>query len=128
LEKVKPTRVYLFGINPGMDEPEMFLKRLAGLLKYRINVSHGNANLSTLATATAQRISTIRAGLEWLEAHGHIRLLKLEDDEICVEAATKTGNENTKPSTTLLKTALGETVAFRSYYLHADKDRLISYE
>jgi single-stranded-DNA-specific exonuclease len=128
LEKVKPTRVYLFGINPGMDEPEMFLKRLAGLLKYRINVSHGYANLSTLATATAQRISTIRAGLEWLEAHGHIRLLKLEDDEICVEAATKTGNENTKPSTTLLKTALGETVAFRSYYLHADKDRLISYE
>ena len=128
IKNVKPTKVFLFGINPGMDEPEEFLKRLAGLLKYRINYSQGKTNLSTLATATAQRIFTIRTGLDWLEAYGHIKLIKVEDDNIWIETGTTLNIENTRPSSNRLKSALEESAAFRAYYLHADKDRLVSYE
>ena len=128
IKNVKPTKVFLFGINPGMDEPEEFLKRLAGLLKYRINYSQGKTNLSTLATATAQRIFTIRTGLDWLEAYGHIKLIKVEDENIWIETGTTLNIENTRPSSNRLKSALEESAAFRAYYLHADKDRLVSYE
>ena len=34
LEKVKPGKVYLFAIDPGMDDTGAFLKRLAGLVKH----------------------------------------------------------------------------------------------
>lgn len=128
LQKVKPGKVYLFGINPGMDEPEAFLKRLLGLLKYRIKSSHGITTLSSLAAATAQRISTIKAGLEWLEAHAHIYILSIDGDDIQVEAGIKINKKNTQTSAVLLNKSLAESAAFRRYYLKADKDRLLHIE
>jgi single-stranded-DNA-specific exonuclease len=60
LERVSPEMVYLFGINPGLDHPEEFLKRLAGLTKHALNSHQGRAKVSTLAAATAQREVTAR--------------------------------------------------------------------
>jgi hypothetical protein len=128
LRKVKPAKVYLFGINPGVDEPEAFLKRLVGLLKTRIKSSHGITNLSSLATATAQRISTIKSGLEWLDDHGHIRLVSINADEVIIEAGNKKNKEDTKTSSNRLNSMLAESAAFRRYYLTADKDRIVILE
>jgi len=128
LQKVKPAKVYLFGINPGMDEPEAFLKRLVSLLKTRIKSSHGISYLSSLATATAQRITTIKSGLEWLDNHGHIRLVSINSDEAIIEAGNKKKLEDTKASTIRLNSMLAESAAFRRYYLTADKDHIVLIE
>jgi len=128
LRKVKPTKIYLFGINPGMDEPEAFLKRLVGLLKTRIKSYHGITNLSSLAAATAQRIPTIKSGLEWLDVYGHIRLVSINAEEAIIEAGNKKKKEDTKTSSTRLNSMLAESAAFRHYYLAADKDRIVLIE
>jgi single-stranded-DNA-specific exonuclease len=128
INKVKPVKVYLFGINPGMDEPEAFLRRLLGLLKYSIKSADGITSLLSLAAATAQKTSTIIIGIEWLEARGHIYVKSMSDDEIHVQAGTKINKKDTQTSSTLLNSALIESSAFRRYFLKADKARLVFYE
>ncbi len=128
LRKVNPSKVYLFGINPGMDVPEAFLKRLVGVLKSQIKSSDGIANLSSLAAATAQRIPTIKSGLEWLDDHGHIRLLSIHEDEARIETGLKKKKGDTKTSSNHLNSMLAESAAFRRYYLVANKDHLIFLE
>ncbi len=128
LLKVKPVKIYLFGINPGMDEPEPFLRRLMGLLKYRIKSKSGITSFSTLAAATAQKISTIMIALEWLEVHGHIRVLSIDSDAIRMEAGTKINSTVAGTSSARLNAVLAESAAFRRYYLKANKNRLINDE
>ena len=125
LLKVKPHRVHLFGINPGTDGPEAFLKRLLGLLKYRIKSFNGAASLSSLAAAMAQKESTVMSGLEWLETHGHIHIQSSQGGDLQLEAGSKKVEKDTAGSSEKLNAALAESAAFRRYYLKADKDRLI---
>ena len=128
LQKVKPRKVFLFGINPGMDESETFLKRLLGLIKYRLKSAHGIASLSSLAAATAQRTSTIKIGLGWLEAHDHISIRSIKEDEIQVDISRKTSKKDSQAISDQLNFALTESAAFRRYFLKADKERLVQYE
>jgi single-stranded-DNA-specific exonuclease len=128
IHRVKPSTVYLFGNNPGMDDPKALLKRVLGLLKHRIKSAHGITTLSSLAAATAQKTSTIKIGLEWLQTNGYINIKSIKDDEICVETGTKINTKNIQTSSTLLNSALIESAAFRRYFLKADKDRLVIYE
>jgi len=128
LRKVKPAKIYLFGINPGMDEPEAFLKRLVGLLKTRIKSFQGIASLSSLAAATAQRIPTIKAGLEWLDDHCYIRLVSINADEAIIEVGSKNKKEDTKTTSIRLNSMLSESAAYRRYYLTADKERIVHIE
>ena len=51
-----------------------FLSRLAGMMKFTINQRGGKASIKELAVATAQRETTIRLGLEWLGAGGHLKV------------------------------------------------------
>jgi single-stranded-DNA-specific exonuclease len=127
LERVKPAKIYLFGVNPGLDEPKVFLKRLAGILKNRIKTTQGIVSLNTLATATSQRIQTIKAGLELLDAHGYIQLLSIDNDEVKIETGTGQKKENAASSSSRLNSMLAESAAFRRYYLNANKDRLVNY-
>ena len=128
IQRVKPSKVYLFGVNPGMDEPDTFLRHLLGLLKYCIKSSHGIATLSSIAAATAHNTSTIKIGLEWLEAHGHLQVKSIVDDEIRVETGTKLTKKDAQTSSTRLNSALIESAAFRRYFLKADKDSLMFYD
>jgi hypothetical protein len=125
---VKPARVYLFAINPGMDESGAFLNRLVGLLKNRINNYYGIASLSSLATATAQRIQTIKVGLEWLEVNGYINIISIEDDKAHIEVSNWEKMKNTKTNSSQLHALLAESAAYRRYYLSANKDRFITYD
>ena len=74
LAQVGPVRVCLFGRDPGADTPEAFLRRLTGLVKHALNARAGRAPIAQLAAATAQREATVRIGLAWLAARGHIRI------------------------------------------------------
>ena len=126
LDIVKPTKVYLFAINPGMDDPAIFLKRLVGLLKNRIKTAQVAVGLSSLAIATAQTVANIKSGLEWLESNDYIRLISIKDDQVIIEAGTR--NKNPHSSASRLISMLAESAAFRRYYLSANKDRLVFYD
>jgi len=122
---VNPHKVYFFANDPGMDNPKSFLERLLGLIKYRIKHSQGSTTVSYLATATAQKTSTVKLGLEWLIAKGYITIKSIADDEILVENAGNKFSKDEHAIATLLNSALSESAAFRRYYIKADPDRLL---
>jgi single-stranded-DNA-specific exonuclease len=128
LQIVKPNKVYLFGINPGMDEPKAFLRRLSGLVKGRIKTSDGIVNLSTLACATAQRIQTIKLGLEWLQDRGYISMEITNHDSVKIAIGNETKNADTITSSRRLNSLLAESAAFRRYFMTANKERLLIFD
>jgi len=129
LEKVAPTTVYLFGIDPGLDHPEAFLKRLAGLTRYALNSRQGRVSVSTLAAATAQREATVRQGMAWLAARGHLVVLSEEGNEIQLAEGSHAADPKGlgKPLGSL-KALLEETAAYRAHFARADKVSLIGAE
>jgi len=129
LEKVAPTTVYLFGIDPGLDHPETFLKRLAGLTRYALNSRQGRASVPTLAAATAQREAAVRQGMAWLAARGHLVMLSEDGDEIQLAEGNHTADPKgfQKPLGSL-KALLEETAAYRAHFARADKEGLIGGE
>jgi single-stranded-DNA-specific exonuclease len=125
LEKVSPETVYLFGVDPGLDHPEEFLKRLAGLTRYVLNSNQGQANVSTLAAATAQREATVRAGLAWLVARGHLVVLGEDGDEVHLAAGSQTASADLPQIAARLRALLAETAAYRAHFTRADRETLI---
>jgi single-stranded-DNA-specific exonuclease len=125
LEKVQPTRVYLFAIDPGMDIPAAFLKRLAGLAKHILKTMEGIASLTALASATAQRISTVKAGLEWLDQSGYIKVISSIGDIVRLSAGTGQNNSAGTGDTSKINSMLAESAAFRRYYITTNTERII---
>ncbi|GAB4528339.1 MAG: single-stranded-DNA-specific exonuclease RecJ [Anaerolineales bacterium] len=72
--RVRPRQVVFVGRDSGLDEPQAFLNRLAGVVKYAIQHYAGELPLVRAAAATAQRMDTLFAGLAWLAAEGYITL------------------------------------------------------
>ncbi len=122
LDAVGPACVYLVGHDPGMDEPQTFLKRLAGLVKYTIKHKGGTVQLDELAAMTAQRPETTRAGLDWLAARGQIAFADPDGGVVALSVggtATDVG-----PVTARLKRLLDESAAYRAYWRRAHPDSL----
>ena len=127
LEKVRPQKVYLFGISPEPEKADAFLARLAGLAKYVINQKGGNITVAELAVVTGQREGAIRLGLEWLAAGGHISIQR--DDETVLLAP---GNNGSNPYLQrelflAVKGILEETAAYRAHFQRADAESLIDF-
>ncbi|PKO23238.1 MAG: single-stranded-DNA-specific exonuclease RecJ [Chloroflexi bacterium HGW-Chloroflexi-1] len=126
LAQVAPARVYLFGLDPGPSSPDAFLRRLAGLVRYALNTRGGRVHISDLAAATAQRTETIRAGIAWLAARGHIRLVSdAAADELQLAPG---GSENTTDTSQIrarVQALLDETAAYRSYFRTANAAALM---
>jgi single-stranded-DNA-specific exonuclease len=125
LEKVQPSRVHLFAVDPEMDEPSVFLKRLAGLVKHILSASNGSGSLNALAAATAQRVLTVKAGLEWLDGSDYIHLISVKGDEVQLKATANQKKYGASTESHRLNSLLAESAAFRRYYLTANKDRLV---
>jgi single-stranded-DNA-specific exonuclease len=128
LHDVQPVQVYLFANNPGMDEPGPFLKRLIGLLKNRLKNAGGIVSLGGLASATAQRLPVVIAGLQWLDAHGQIQLISIHGDEVKIQKGDSKKKSHAPTSSARLNAVLAESAAFRRYYLSVNKDRIIMME
>lgn len=126
IEKTKPEKVYLFGNNPNLDQPEAFLKRLAGLIKYAMIHNDGVVKLSELATASSHRIHTIRAGVKWLESHGYVAVREQDGDKLVIQYGSNLPSENAQITAQQLKALLDETNAFRIYYSTSDPNSLIN--
>lgn len=126
LQTVSPRKLILFAIDPGMDKFEPFIQRLAGLVKYALKSSQGQVSLPSLAAATAQREATIRFGLNWLQAAGHIHVLHQEGSSVWITDADGTRKDELPGQTHRLQAALQESAAYRAFYRRADIQALIT--
>jgi single-stranded-DNA-specific exonuclease len=126
LHTVSPAKLILFAADPGMDKFEPFLQRMAGLVKFALNSSQGQVSVQSLAAATAQRAATVRAGLAWLLAAGHIRIVHQEEDTAWLVEGEGTPGEGLPELTRRLKSALEETAAYRAFYSRADIEAVIA--
>jgi len=126
LEAVRPEKVFLFAENPGMDTPDAFLTRLAGLLKFALNQRQGSAQLARLLAATAQTEAAVRAGVACLVAKGLFRV-GWEAQTLHVEPGSGQIQPGLTEANDRLKGLLSESAAYRQHYLTADKARLIAF-
>jgi single-stranded-DNA-specific exonuclease len=126
LEAVSPQRVVLFAIDPGLDGLDPFLTRLAGLVKRALRSSAGRVSVETLAAATAQRETTVRAGIEWLVAKGYLAVLEEDGEEIRLAKGDGASATDASRLARRLKQLLGETAAYRAYFTHAEAQTLVS--
>ena len=127
LDKVHPKTVYLFGATDSEVTAEAFIGRLSGLLKFAVNHHAGNVTRSELAAATAQRLVTVRKGLEWLVQQGEIDIKTEKEDELVVSIGTSMKDlESASRALAEMQSLLAETAAYRVYFKRMDKERLTS--
>ena len=124
LQRVQPKTVVLFAVDPGLDRPDAFLARLAGLVKRALGANDGQINLRMLAAATAQREATVRVGLRWLAARGHVRIAAEEGDEVRIESGDGVLRLEASVFMAQLQSLLEETAAYRRYFEQAEPDAL----
>lgn len=116
IAQVKPQKLYLVAKNPPAEKTDEFLTRLAGMLKFVIAKKGGKTSVSELAAATAQRESTVRIGLEWLSAGGHIAITG-EEDALTLSVGSGEGHQYVQKELYIaVKGLLEETAAYRDYF------------
>lgn len=126
LSRVRPNEVYLFGADPGTDDPTAFLRRLAGIVKHVLARKRKSVALEELAAATAQRTSGVKAGLEVLAARGQLSVEIASDTEWQIVAASEpVDNEGLSLAYDRLTASLRETAAYRSFAALAPAHSLI---
>ena len=121
LVQVLPSRVCLFGQDPGLDTPDAFLRRLAGAVKHVLAARAGRTTAAELAAATAQRTPAVRLGLAWLTARGHVRIAEETGDALQLLPGTGSPAPAAQPAdlTRAIEAALAETAAYRAYFREA---------
>ena len=125
MERVSPRKVILFAVDPGLDAPATFLRRLAGLVRHSLQAREGRASLSALAVATAQRQATVQAGLRWLEARGQVRIVEDEDGQVILTPGDGQVLAAVDDWQRRVVALLEETAAYRAYFARADAAALI---
>lgn len=124
LEVVKPSIIFLLGVSPAQEKIGEFLSRITGMAKYVIKQHAGKVSIKEFAVATAQREATIRSGLEWLAAGGHIKIQD-EEHEITLSSGDGIANQYLQSELyTAVKGLLEETAEYRIYFSRADAESL----
>ena len=125
LEHVQPQKIYLVGVDPGMDQPEAFLRRLAGLLKGILKSEQGQVDIQRLAAATAQRPAAVRAGIHWLQSRGYIRVIEQDGDTLHLRRGEGEPTAELAQARLIIKRALEESAAYRAYFRFANPYTLL---
>jgi single-stranded-DNA-specific exonuclease len=126
LEIVRPKKVYIIGEMPNAEKTDVFLSRLAGMAKYVINNKDGKASINEFISATAQRESAIRIGMEWLAAGGHLTIDGEEELLILSKGNGETNQYLQKELFTAVKGILEETAAYRMHFARAEVGNLMA--
>lgn len=129
LDEVGAKELVLFGCDPGMDEAGAFVRRLAGLVKFALYAKEGKLNLEAAAAATAQRASTVRAGLNLLAAQGQVTVVEQTGDQCLLArgggALDRPDAHQADAARADLDAMLAETGAYRSYVLKAPVEAVV---
>jgi hypothetical protein len=116
LKFVKPRKLYLFAVNPDLDNPKLFLERLTGLVKFTIIAKDGFVQFKDLATKTGQPENTVKTGLAWLEAKGLIQIIKQQNSTMWIAQGNGKVSDNLIDIVQNLKSQLAESRAYRKYF------------
>lgn len=127
LELTQPETIFLFSMDPKMDNEKNLLDRLAGLIKYSIAHKSGQTTLEELAAECAQTKNIIKKALEVLIGQGMINIQFTSPDEVLFSyTKDSAGGSKTNVARNELREFLQESSAFRKFYKSADLDSLIS--
>jgi hypothetical protein len=126
MERVEPHHIALFGLHPSSDLPDVFLKRLAGLIQYALRVRSGRVTLGDLAAATGQREITVQWGMDWLVGRGFITRIEVDAGVMNLSAGGMPDLEAQKKAERAVRALLDETAAYREYYLKSEAHTLIA--
>jgi single-stranded-DNA-specific exonuclease len=125
LERVKPDEVTFFAHDPGLDQPGAFLQRLAGSVKFALRALGGWIDLEAVAATTAQRIGTVRVGLDWLAAQEQIAIVEQDTERWRISTAVARSDlQAVDAARTHLEALLTETAAYRAYLRDAPAETL----
>jgi single-stranded-DNA-specific exonuclease len=125
IKKVQPSKIYFFSETPGLTDMNEYLSQLSGLVKYSITHYGGELKLRRLAGLTAQKLSSVRLGVEWLAAGGYIQVVfKSDGTSQVVDGGEKSNYESDRLSKKL-RDLFEETAAFRDYYEKMDAESLL---
>jgi len=126
---VRPNLITLVCAHPNLDEPDVFMTRLAGLLKYALSHREGRITYAELDAATAQRRITVKQGLNWLVSNGKVTVIHQDEEQLWV--APGKNIKDTEMSSQLwveIQTLLKETAAYRALFKWAAPDTLFPRE
>jgi single-stranded-DNA-specific exonuclease len=127
LKIVQSDKVYLFAVDPGMDEPQGLLERLAGLIKYTLSHKDGQTRISELAAACAQTENVIKICLEWFMRRRQVSIEYSTLDSLKIKLRDGTNvRDDIAVKTTEIQALLQETSAYRKFFSTADFKSLIS--
>jgi hypothetical protein len=127
LKIVQPDKVYLFAVDPGMDEAQGLLERLAGLIKYAMTHKDGQTRISELAATCAQTENVIKLCLEWFMQRRQVSIEYSPLDSIKIKLRDGTnGPDDVALKTTEINALLKETSAYRKFFSTADSKSFIS--
>jgi hypothetical protein len=120
LEAVQPRRVLLFAHDPTLSEQQVFLQRLAGLVKHALRAKLGVLDMVELAAALADRSPTVEEGLQLLEDMGLVRIVRRTPTQWEVEEGAHPAVRTAyRGAAARLEAQLRETRAYRSYVRRA---------
>jgi hypothetical protein len=97
------------------------------MANFAIHQRAGKVRVQELAAATAQREVTIRMGLEWLGAGGHIHAEEQADEMILSPGDGIKNPYLQRELYTAVKGLLEETAAYRDYFSKAKAEALFKF-
>jgi single-stranded-DNA-specific exonuclease len=124
IEKTDPEKVMIFAQASSQDEPKVFIKYLAAVIKFAINHKDGQVTIDGLAAACSQRRYTIQLGLAWLNARGIIEFVRLDENTICVHQGRNQSQQTLAQIGSQLESILHETASYRAFFKRVKIDDL----
>lgn len=122
--RAKPKTILVIAAPTAAPDVEAFLGRLAGMAKFALNQRGGELSMHPLAAATSQREATVRLGLEWLAAGGHIQI-ESSKNELQLTVGTGTADPYAqKELFVAVRGLLAETAAYRAHFAGASLESL----
>jgi hypothetical protein len=119
----QPKTVILIAADPEWDTPQRFLQRLAALVRGMLP-SGGAVDLNRLAAGTAQPVTAVTCGLNWLIAKGYIHVAAMTETGYRVQPGGTPQPERLPRFEKDLTIILQESAAYRAYFRRADPRRL----
>ena len=125
LASVQPQEIILFARDPGLDELEPFLQRLAGLIRFALRARAGEIDLEAAAARLAHRTATLLSGLELMAAQGTIAVTdRGENSWRLVKGTQPSDPQAAGAALARLEAMLAETAAYRQYVRSAPASSL----
>jgi hypothetical protein len=86
------------------------------MVNYALREYGGCIHQDRAAAVTGQRGDTIRAGFDWLIAHGDIQVTHQDGDQLCFKVGGEADSNRCEQAERRLNALLRETRAYREYY------------